>query len=63
MDLEDFLAMEDESAMRWEDEFLNACPNCDCQKMKNRNSSLYGDYKHCDNCGKNWQPHCKEWRE
>lgn len=54
MDLEDFLAMEDESAIRLEDEMINACPNCGSQ-MDDKYNCNYGDYKHCDSCGKNWK--------
>lgn len=55
MDLDDFLAMEDESAQRLEDLMRrHHCPKCDCV-MKKKYSRQYGEYYRCNKCAKNYQ--------
>lgn len=55
MDLDDFLAMEDESAQRWEDQIKqHSCPKCGAI-MEEKQSQQYGKYYKCNKCAKNYQ--------
>jgi ssDNA-binding Zn-finger/Zn-ribbon topoisomerase 1 len=55
MDLDDFLAMEDESAQRFEDYMKeHHCPKCD-SVMEEKHSRKYGKYYRCNKCVKNYQ--------
>ncbi len=53
MDITDFDKMEQEAASRLFS-IQNNCPNCQSE-MIDKKSKIYGNYKHCKKCNKNWK--------